>query len=156
MRKDFALYLDKFMSQDDKIWLLTGDLGFGLWNNIRDKYPKRFLNTGAAEQALVDIAIGLALQGAIPVVYSITPFLLYRPFESIRTYIDYEHIAVKLVGGGRNRDYEHDGVSHWADDDIKIMSSLNHILLLKPISITSAYVEHFLYNGEPTYLNLKK
>ena len=154
MRKIFASYLDEFMSKDDKIWLLTGDLGFGLWDNIRDKHPTRFINTGAAEQALVDIGIGLALQGQIPVIYSITPFLLYRPFESIRTYIDYEKIPVKLVGGGRNRDYEHDGISHWADDDIKIMSSLNNILLLKPAHITHTFIEHFLYNQQPTYLNL--
>jgi transketolase len=51
------------------------------------------------------------------VVYSITPFVLYRPFEWIRNYLDHEKIPVKLVGGGRDKDYGYLGFSHWAEED---------------------------------------
>ena len=157
MRKLFASYLLNEMLQDDKIWLLTGDLGFGLWDTIRHQFPYRFINAGAAEQAMLDIAVGLAISGQIPIVYSITPFLLYRPFETIRTYIDYEQIPVKLIGGGRNQDYEHDGISHWANDDLKIMSSLNNIELHKPdeAQLTQEWVHQLLHNNKPIYLNLR-
>ena len=66
MRKDFANELYKAMKKNENIWLLTGDLGFGILENIRDKFPKRFINCGASEQAMMGIACGLALEGKIP------------------------------------------------------------------------------------------
>jgi len=116
MRRVFADRLLEEMDRNERIFLLCGDLGYKMFDEIRDAYPKRFINVGAAEQAMLDIACGLALDGKIPFCYSITPFLIYRPFETIRTYINKEKIGVKLVGSGRDKDYEHDGWSHDATD----------------------------------------
>jgi transketolase len=58
--------------------LLTGDLGYGLWDRIKIDYPDRFINTLSSEQLMLGIACGLAMEGKIPVVYSITPFVLYQ------------------------------------------------------------------------------
>src|SRR5690242_17443014 len=112
MRRELFVYLYELMKQNPKIWAITGDLGYIGFDKIRDEFPDRFINTGAAEVAMMDIAIGLALGGVVPVVYSITPFLLYRPFESLRTYINHEKIPVVMIGSGRDSDYEHDGFSH--------------------------------------------
>jgi len=116
MRGWFVYELYKHMQKDKDIWLLTGDLGYGMLDNIRDDFPDRFINTGAAEQAMMDTAVGLAISGKKPFVYSITSFLIYRPFETIRTYINHERIPVRLVGSGRDKDYAHDGISHWSED----------------------------------------
>lgn len=116
MRKEFFDCLYEQMKVNNNIWLLTGDLGYGLADKIREDFPDRFLNTGAAEQAMMGIACGLAMEGKIPFVYSITTFLLYRPFETIRTYINHEKLNVKLIGSGRDKDYAHDGFSHDASD----------------------------------------
>ncbi|MDO8657799.1 MAG: hypothetical protein Q7K55_03600, partial [Candidatus Levybacteria bacterium] len=105
MRGWFAYDLYNHMAKNENIWIITGDLGYKLFDYIRRDFPERFINTGAAEQAMIGIAIGLALDGKIPFVYSITTFLLYRPFETIRNYINYEKIPVKLIGSGRNKDY---------------------------------------------------
>lgn len=125
MRKDFAELVRQRMATNDKIWVLTGDLGFGVWDKVRDEFPDRFVNCGAAEQAMADIAVGLALSGKIPIVYSITPFLIYRAFETWRTYVSHEQIPVILTGAGRDKDYLHDGVSHWADDVNLFLDVLN-------------------------------
>jgi len=90
MRPYFAECLHKEMKKNKDIYVLTSDLGYGMWDKIRKDYADRFINVGAAEQALIGISIGLALSGKIPVAYSITSFLLYRPFETIRNYVDYE------------------------------------------------------------------
>lgn len=105
------------MKQDERIWLLTADLGYGLMDEIRDNIPNRFINTGASEAACSDICVGLALSGKIPVMYSITPFLLYRCFETWRTHVNHEKLHVILIGSGRDKDYEIDGFSHDASDD---------------------------------------
>ena len=97
MRRTFFKELHNNMNDNNKIVSLTGDLGYGGFNNIIKDYPDRFLNCQAAEFSMMGIACGLALEGKIPVVYSIGTFLIYRPFEIIRTYINYENIPVKTA-----------------------------------------------------------
>ena len=98
MRKQFAEQLHTLMSLDENIVLLTGDLGYGLWDRIKIDYPDRFFNTLSAEQLMMGTAVGMAMEGKIPIVYSITPFAIYRPFELIRNYLSHEQIPVKIIG----------------------------------------------------------
>ena len=118
----FAAALHDEMEKNDKIWLITADLGWGMWDSVRDDFPERFVNVGAAEQEAVGAGIGLALSGKIPFVYSITTFLLFRAFEWHR-YINHENIPVRLVGSGQDDDYKHDGISHqpWEKDDVLVL-----------------------------------
>lgn len=158
MRRLFADLLHQEMQKNENIILLTGDLGYKLWDRIKTDFPKRFINPGSAEQLMVGMAVGLALEGKIPVVYSITPFLLYRPFEIIRNYANHEKIAIKLVGGGRNRDYGVAGYTHWAEEDSLVMQALPNIITSYPESNEEmeSLFQDFLYNKKPHYLNLRK
>ena len=122
MRGYFAYELYQHMKENKDIILVVGDLGYKIFDAHFKDFPDRCINTGAAEQAMMGIAVGLALEGKIPVVYSITNFLLYRPFETIRNYINHEQIPVKLIGSGRDRDYAHDGISHWSEDAEKLFT----------------------------------
>ena len=146
------------MKKNPEVYLVTGDLGYGLWDRIRDSFPDRFYNVGSSEMAMMGMGIGLAMENKIPFVYSITPFALYRPFEMIRNYLDNEKISVNIVGGGRDRDYGHLGFSHWAEDDKKIMSSFNNIETHHPESISDLqYIFNKIIDDPcPTYINLKK
>ena len=146
MRKEFASFLHGEMSYNERIVLLTGDLGYGLWDQIRIDYPDRFYNVMSSEQLMIGSAVGLAMEGFIPIVYSITPFVIYRPFELLRNYLDHENIPVKLVGGGRNKDYGYLGFSHWAEEDIKVLSTLKNIKLFKPKKLKNKMCKDFLYN----------
>ena len=158
MRKDFSKLLHNEMALEPDIVLITGDLGYGLWDKIRIDYPNRFFNVGSSEQLMMGVAVGLAMEGKIPLVYSITPFLLYRPFELIRNYLDHEKIPVKLVGGGRDKDYGYLGFSHWAEDDKRIMSSFDNITMDHPESVDKLKIlfRDFIYQKKPHYLNLKR
>ncbi|MCX5695233.1 MAG: hypothetical protein NTW18_01005 [Candidatus Omnitrophica bacterium] len=158
MRRYFVDILHKKMSEYRDIWVVTGDLGYKMWDEIRRDYPGRFINVGAAEQAMIGVGIGLALEGKIPFVYSISPFLLYRPFETIRNYINEEKIPVKLVGSGRDKDYIHDGFSHWAQEDRDIMKILNNINARWPETNEDLpeIINEMIRRNSPYYLNLKK
>ena len=145
------------MKNDGNIYLLTGDLGYGLWDEIKKEFPDRYINTGAAEQALIDIAVGLALDGKIPFVYSITTFLLYRPFEAIRNYLNHEKIPVKLIGSGRNLDYKTSGFTHCAEDDRKVMKLFSNIKSYWPEKQEVAgLVRKAVKDKSPYYINLSK
>jgi len=158
MRGWFAYELYKQMAKDERIWLLVGDLGYKAFDYIRRDFPERFLNCGASEQAMTGIATGMALNGKIPFVYSITTFLLYRPFETIRNYINREKIPVKLIGAGRNREYMHDGFSHWAEEDKKVLKIFSNIETLWPENKEEIpeIVDKVIRDNKPWYLNLKR
>ena len=156
MRKEFASFLHSEMSQNENIILLTGDLGYGLWDKIKIDYPDRFYNTLSSEQLMMGAAAGLAMDDKIPIVYSITPFAIYRPFEFIRNYLHHENIPVKILGGGRNKDYGYLGFSHWAEEDIDVLSNLHNIKLYKPEEFSIDIFKKYLYNNCPSYLNLSK
>ncbi len=158
MRKEFSARLHCEMGANEDIVVLTGDLGYGLWDRIKLDYPDRFFNFGSSEQLMVGAACGMAMEGKIPVVYSITPFLLYRPFEFIRNYVDHEKIAIKLVGGGRNKDYGYLGFSHWAEEDKAVMSIFKNIIVKHPNSIKEMEECFVLINDKdaPLYINLKR
>lgn len=158
LRRRFADELHGQMIKNDDIFVVAGDLGFKVLDTVRKDFPERFINAGAAEQALIGISVGLALQGKIPIAYSITSFLLYRPFETIRNYINYENIPVKLVGSGRNKDYGHDGISHWSEDDRDVMKLFSNIKAEWPATAddVSSLVPKMISDKKPWYLNLKR
>ena len=158
MRKEVANKLHELMSKNEDIWLLTADLGFGLWDKIREDFSDRFINTGASEQACSDICVGLALSGKIPVMYSITPFLLYRCFETWRTYVNHEKIKVILIGSGRDDDYEVDGFSHDASDDYYFMHNFHNIQSVWPQNneVAIRTLTEAVERDKPYYINLKR
>lgn len=158
MRAYFAECIHKHMKKNKNIYVIVNDLGYRMWDKIREEFPDRFINVGAAEQTLIGVSIGLALSNKIPIVYSITTFLLYRPFETIRNYINYEKIPVKLIGSGRNKDYIHDGISHWAEEDRQVMAILKNIKSYWPKDTKeiSKLVNKLLKDNKPYYINLKR
>ena len=158
MRRVFADILHDRMKTNKKIWVIAGDLGYKMWDKIKLDYPDRFVNAGAAEQVMTGIAVGLALEGKIPFVYSITPFLLYRPFETIRNYINHEKIPVKLIGSGRDHEYAQDGFSHWAEEDKAVMRIFSNISARWPQTNNEipGLIDEMIANNSPYYINLKK
>ena len=158
MRKECAMLLLNSMIEDDSIRVITADLGFGILDQIRNAFPDRFYNVGAAEQLMIGTAVGMANEGLKPVCYSMSSFLLYRPFEMLRNYVSYENIPVKLIGSGRDRDYSHDGVSHWAHDDETVLKALPNIGCFKPGSIVELenVWDRFINSNKPEYLNLTR
>jgi transketolase len=158
MRKECMQLLLDEMSNNENIITLTADLGFGLLDQVRKTFPDRFYNVGAAEQLMIGAGIGLAEGGKIPVCYSMSSFLLYRPFEFLRNYVSAENIPVKLIGSGRDKDYSHDGLSHWAHDDEIVLKALPNIKIYKPKDIEELerIWPEFINSKEPAYLNLTR
>ena len=124
MRREAADLLLGSMVASDAVRVVTADLGFGVLDQVRAAFPERFYNVGAAEFTMAGVAVGMANEGVIPVCYSMSSFLLYRPFELLRNYVNHERIPVKLIGSGRDYDYSHDGISHWAHDDEQVLAAL--------------------------------
>lgn len=133
-----------------------------MWDAIAAEFPSRFHQFSATEQLGLGAAVGMAQDGLIPIVYSITPFLLFRPAEIIRLYLDGENANVKLLAAGRCEDgiseYEEDGPSHNCCGDKEFLALFANIKGFWPQTLEDLKrdTETWLYNNQPSYLNLKR
>lgn len=132
MRKVFIDTLVELAKKDKRIFLLTGDLGFSVLEKFRDKFPDRFFNMGVAEQNMIGVAAGLAMEGKIVFVYSIIPFVTMRCFEQIRNDLCLQNLNVRIVGVGAGVAYGPAGATHHAIEDIGIMRSLPNMTIVVP------------------------
>ena len=132
MRNDFLAALLELASEDDRVVLLTGDLGFTVLEPFADRFPDRFFNVGVAEQNMLGVATGLAESGFRPYVYSIATFATLRPYEFIRNGPIVHHLPVRVVGIGAGFDYGHNGVSHFALEDVAVMRAQPGMTVVAP------------------------
>ena len=132
MRPAFVNELEKIMKSDKNTHLLTGDVGFSVFERIRDSFTKQYINMGLSEQNMIAVAAGMALTGRRVFVYSIIPFLVYRPFEQVRNDICFQNIPVRLVGVGAGFAYSDAGFTHHAIEDYGILRSLPNLTILSP------------------------
>jgi transketolase len=128
----YALY--KAIENNPNIILVTADLGYGIFDKLRNDFPNNFINTGASEQLAMGICVGLAESGKIPVFYSISPFGVFRPIEWIRNYVNHESCPVRIVLSGGGKDYAHDGFTHFADDIPDFLALFKNIKKYYPTS----------------------
>ena len=124
MRNIFAKKLVEHATLKKNVYLLTADLGFNCFEDFQKKFPERFINIGIAENNMLGIATGLAMQGKEVYVYSIIPFLLYKSFEHIKNYISTYDLNIKLIGAGGGFSYGAQGISHNPIEDLGILNLL--------------------------------
>jgi len=132
MRESFFKVIDELSWEKEDIYILTADLGFGLFDNFRNKYPERFYDIGVAEANMIGIAAGLALSGKNVYCYSIIPFLIMRAYEQIRIDIAYQNLNVKLIGAGGGFTYGLEGFTHFALEDLALMRALPNMTVIVP------------------------
>ncbi len=138
MRKTIIAEITKLALQDERILLLTSDLGYLLTEPFVNKFPNRFINVGVAEQNMVGIATGLAEAGMIPFIYSITPFAVLRPYEIIRDGPVYHQLKVRILGSGGGFEYAHDGITHFGIDDIGVLRVQPGLSIFAPADFQQA------------------
>src|SRR3989344_6055718 len=158
MRDAFIQTLLKEAKKDRSIMLLTGDLGFRVFEEFRNTLPHQFLNVGVAEQNMMGVACGLALSGQKVFAYTIATFATMRPFEQIRTDIASHNVKVVIVGTGAGLSYGHDSITHHSVEDIALMRGIPNMIVLcpaDPIETQWATIEA-LRIPQPVYLRLGK
>ena len=154
MRRRFGKLINELAKKDKKVVLLVGDIGYGIFDDFRKENPKRFFNLGICEQSLIGVASGMSLEGLKPWVYTITPFLIERPFEQIKLDVDQQKVNVKLVGFA---DYPNLGPTHSEIDAKKTISMFKNIKSFFPKNSkeTEKAVLKSHRNIGPNFISLK-
>jgi transketolase len=156
MRTAFIKTLERLAEINKDIFLIVGDLGFGVTTNFAEKYPEQYLNSGIAEQNMTGMAAGLAMSGKIVLTYSIANFPTIRPLEQIRNDVCYHNANVKIVAVGGGFCYGALGPTHFATEDLAVMRALPNITVLAPGDPweASAATEAMINHNGPVYLRL--
>ena len=158
MRDSFIQRLTTLAERDPRVLLITGDLGFGVFDEYRRRFPKQFINAGVAEQNMTGLATGLALEGHIVYTYSIANFVFMRCLEQIRNDAAYHQANVNVVCIGGGFSYGALGISHHATEDLAIMRSLPDVTVVSPCDNWEASEAAEAIAAQPgtTYLRLDK
>lgn len=158
MRDAFIKALTELAAVDDRIVLVTGDLGFGVLQDFAQRFPDRYINAGVAEQNMTAIASGMALEGYQVYTYSIGNFPTLRCLEQIRNDVCYHDADVKIVSVGGGFSYGQLGMSHFATEDLAIMRALPNMLVVAPSDPWEAaeLTRQMSARPGPAYLRLDK
>jgi len=156
MRTAFVNTLIQLAKKNKDIILLTADLGYSVFEEYMEKFPKQYLNVGIAEQNMTGVAAGMAIEGKLPIIYSIIPFTTMRNFEQIRNDVCYQNLNVKIVGVGAGFSYGPYGHTHHALEDIGILRTLPNIRIYSPADALEAKysTEWLISQTGPAYLRL--
>ena len=158
MRRAFIRTLAELAGRDERILLLTADLGYMLMEPFRDAFPGRFFNVGVAEQNMIGVATGLADAGFIPFTYSIATFASMRAFEFIRNGPVSHRLPVRMVGAGAGFGYGRAGPSHHAIEDIAALRTLPGLCIVAPADAAQAAeaIRSTWATDGPVYYSLAK
>ena len=132
MRRIFPKIIEQLMTKDKKIFCLLGDIGIFSFRNIFKKFANRILNMSTMEQTMLGFGAGLSKAGYIPVIHTITPFLVLRALEQIKVDFVYNKLSCNIVSVGGSNDYAKLGTTHHCFEDISILSNYDDINLFLP------------------------
>ena len=153
-----AIY--KRMADNDRIFFLSADFGAPALDKLRKDFPERFINVGIAEQNLINIAAGLALEDYIVYAYAIAPFLTMRALEQIRLHLSIsaqiKPVNVNLIGVGGGVSYDVAGPTHHCLEDIGIMRILPNMTVFSPSDwkLAENFIDYSLNKKSPKYFRL--
>lgn len=158
MRDVFIEQIYHRMQENLNIFFLCADFGSPMLDPIRAEFKDRFINVGIAEQNLINVSTGLALEGYTVYAYAIAPFLIMRAYEQIRVNLSLhsqlKEINVNLIGVGAGLSYDVSGPTHHCLEDISIMRTLPNITVFSPSDwvLAQKFVDYSIKIKKPKYI----
>ena len=148
------------MKNNKNIFFVSADFGSPVLDKIRNDFPNQFVNVGVAEQNLINVSVGLALEGYIVFVYAIAPFIPMRCYEQIRVNIallsEVRPMNINLIAVGAGVSYAISGPTHQCYEDISLMRALPNLTILSPSDhiVSKCMFDYCVNNKKPKYIRL--
>jgi transketolase len=158
MREQFFNALYNILKKDRNVILLTSDTGAIVLDGIRKDFSNRCINMGIAEENMISVAAGMAMNGKIVYVYAIIPFVTMRCYEQIRVDICCSNLPVKIIGVGAGVDFSTLGPTHHGFEDINIIRGLPGITIYSPSDsfTASIFAQNSYFTNGPVYVRLER
>lgn len=148
----------KYFEKNKNCFFLTADQGSFGYKLLEKKFPSRVLNIGIAEQNMVGIAAGLALQNKTVFVYAISSFLYSRAYEQIKLNLCSMNLKVCIILSGPGLCYAPDGPTHYSLEDISMLNNLPNLKIFSPYDRKSSFlaINFFAKNNSPCVVRCDK
>jgi transketolase len=159
MRQQMVRTLTELLEADERLVTLLGNISASLFDKrLFRARPQRVYDVGISEQAMVSMAAGLALEGMIPVVHTIAPFLAERAFEQIKDDFCYQQLGGNFISIGASYDYSTEGMTHQGSGDVQILRSLPGMRIVVPGAADEfdTLFRASYADGQPTYYRLSE
>src|SRR6266487_1705979 len=151
IRDQMVQTVEDLFAHDERVALLLADISAALFKNLL--HTPRAFNLGILEQTLIGVAAGMALEGYIPIVHSIVPFLVERPFEQLKDDFCYQRLGGNFISTGASYDYSTEGMEQHGSVDVQVLRSLPGMQITVPG--TASEFDHLFReayaNGSRTY-----
>jgi transketolase len=143
---------------DTRVVFIGSDLGIGVMADFKAEFPDRFFMEGVAEQNLVGVAAGMAMEGRIVYLNTIATFLTRRCFEQVAVDLCMHNANVRLIANGGGVVYAPLGPTHLATEDIAILRALPNMTILAPADAEemARAVRATLDHKGPIYIRIAK
>ncbi len=132
MRKTCLDIVFELARKDERIFFIGSDLGTGTLKEFKEDIPERFFMEGISEANVIGMAAGLALEGKIVYVNTISTFITRRCFEQVVLDLCLHNVNVRLIGNGAGFVYAPLGPTHEAIEDIAIMRAIPNMTIVAP------------------------
>lgn len=156
MRKRYIQLTEELTDQDPRIITLLGEIGVFSFKPTKDKHPNQVVNMGICEPSILSAAAGMAAEGLIPFVHTISPFIVERAYEQIKVDLAYQHMGVNLVGIGASYDDGGLGTTHYCPGDVPALKAIPDFQIIVPGTADEMALlmcEQYA-NGVPKYFRL--
>lgn len=154
MKATFFKMIENIARETSEFQFIKADTAY--MADYQKNFPNQYLDVGIAEQNMIGVAAGMALEGFVPMVYSIVNFTTMRCLEQIRVNIAYHNLNVKIVSCGQGFDYGSLGATHHATEDLALMRAIPNITVFCPCDPieTEAVIRSAMKTQGPTYVRL--
>lgn len=158
MRQQMVKSVEDVMNTDSSTITLLGDIGVWGFRNAKADHPERVYNIGILEQATVSVAAGLAKTGMIPIVHTIAPFIVERPYEQLMIDFGYQQLGGNFISVGASYDYSALGFTHYCPADVNILAAIPNMQIVLPGTAAEfdTLFKAGYNNGMPTYYRLSE
>lgn len=154
MREQMALTATDLFREDSRVAIVLAEISTDHFRDAFAHDPARAVNVGIMEQTMVGVAAGFAMEGYLPLVHTIAPFLAERALEQIKLDFGYQALEGTFASVGGSYDYTAEGFTHHAPADVQEMLSIPRMEVVVPG--TAAELDRLLRatyaDGHPTYL----
>ena len=153
----FGVALPEIAGENKDLMVVTADLAqLSNLNRFADQFPEQFLNVGIAEQDMIGVASGLAMEGYQVYATTYASFLAVRDLEQIRQHIAHLKLNVKLIGTAAGVVAARSGIAHWASEDLAFIRALPNMTVLSAADGLQAYLmaQYSARHPGPMYIRL--
>lgn len=157
MRDAYFEELLEIFRNDKNTFFISADNGSPLMDPLSE-LPGQFLNVGIAEQQMVAMACGIALEGRSVWFYAIDPFVTVRVVEFVKLDMCAMNLPITALGVGSGYSYDNMGPTHHAVGDIAVMRPWPNLKIYSPAdNVVAAALARVSYeNRSPQYIKFDR